>query len=153
VNQRRRRWTEVMTSTRGDGVIGSDDVAARVGSRLCLSELRRPSGQNGVRSSETAATPENDAFWFAHADERCPELNRAFDGFIARGRPLTINDLADAHARLSASAAAAGEPLQREVTSCLDTLRQGLSEMRGDVRDFGASLQMADRKLAGDRRA
>jgi hypothetical protein len=28
VDQRRRRWTDVMTSTRGDGVIGSDDIDA-----------------------------------------------------------------------------------------------------------------------------
>src|SRR5688572_25176619 len=37
-----------MTSTRGDGVIGSDDIALLIGKRLCLRELRRLSGQNRV---------------------------------------------------------------------------------------------------------
>ena len=37
-----------MTSTRGDGVIGSDDIALLIGKRLCLRELCRLSGQNGV---------------------------------------------------------------------------------------------------------
>ncbi len=100
-----------------------------------------------------AATPENYAFWFAYAEGRCPELNRAVDGLIAQGRPITVDGLADAYARFSASAAA-GEPLRRvdqDVASGLDTLLQLLGEMAGNVRDFGASLQMADRKLAGDR--
>jgi diguanylate cyclase len=100
-----------------------------------------------------AATPENYAFWFAYAEGRCPELNRAVDGLIAQGRPVTVDGLADAYARFSASAAA-GEPSRRhdhEVSNGLDTLLQLLSEMTGNVREFGASLQMADRKLAGDR--
>ena len=40
-----------MTSTRGDGVIGSDDIAVLIGKRLCLRELCRLSGQNGVHFS------------------------------------------------------------------------------------------------------
>ena len=52
VDQRRRRWTDVMTSTRVVGGIGSEDIALSIGLRLCLSELGRLSGQNGVRSSD-----------------------------------------------------------------------------------------------------
>src|SRR5215208_4315274 len=51
VDQRRRRCTEVMTSTRGGGAKGSDDIVVFIGASLCLIELCHLSGQNGVRSS------------------------------------------------------------------------------------------------------
>jgi len=54
VDQRRRRWTDVMTSTRAVGGIGSEDIALSIGLRLCLSELGRLSGKNGVRSTGRA---------------------------------------------------------------------------------------------------
>jgi hypothetical protein len=57
VDQRRRRCTDLMTSTRGDGVIGSDDIALPIGSRLCLRELRRLSGQNGVQFTTSGSLP------------------------------------------------------------------------------------------------
>jgi hypothetical protein len=64
-----------------------------------------------------------------------------------------VDGLGDVYEGLAA-AGPAGEPLRRlgdEVASGLDALLQHLSEMTGSVREFGASLQMADRKLAGDR--
>src|SRR5215213_204906 len=51
VDQRRRRCTDVMTSTRGGGANGSDDIVVFIGGCLCLIELCHLSGQNGVRSS------------------------------------------------------------------------------------------------------
>src|SRR3954451_17669459 len=51
VVHRRRRCTDVTTSTRSTRDMGSEDIVIFIGLRLCLSELCPLSGQNGVQSS------------------------------------------------------------------------------------------------------
>lgn len=94
VDQRRRRWTDVMTWTRGDGVSGSDDIASTIGSRLCLRELPRLSGQNGVQficrldqrahRVDDAAQPSGLRAALKNGpDESAPQVAEAAAGLIA----------------------------------------------------------------------
>src|SRR4051794_15595609 len=81
VVQRRRRCTEGITSTRDRGAEGSDDIVIIIGLCLCLIELCRLSGQNGVRSMILAART-----W--HQEQRCQGLSAP----QFRLRPRTPSD-------------------------------------------------------------
>ena len=96
------------------------------------------------------ATPENYAFWFAYAGERHPEINRAVDGLIRRGRPLTEDGLALLYAQASSSDNNVRQ-LSSQVASGLDVLLDLITRANGNVREFGTSLEIADRQLGGDR--